>query len=150
MRPPVPARPVPDAAGATRQRIRDDHRGLAELLAELESTRDLARVRIQLAELGVALRRHFEVEEAPEGLHAVVGEQAGHQLASLQRLFAEHREIVVEVEQLRVAVGDCLDGPVRRVLAGVAALAERLRRHEADEERLLAEAFWSDLGGRSG
>ena len=148
MRPPVPAEPV-RAESEARRRIDDEHRQLGELLAALESTRDLGRVRVQLAELGALLRHHFETEEGPEGLHDVVGEQATHRLTTLQRLIAEHGEILIQVEQLRIAVGDCLDGPVRRALAGVGELAGRLRRHEADEEELFAEAFWSDIGGRS-
>jgi hypothetical protein len=148
MRPPVPAEPVPFET-ESKQRIQDEHRWLAELVGALESTRDLARVRVQLAELASMLRSHFELEEGEGGLHDVVGEQAGHRLAALQRLMAEHAEILVQVEQLRIAVGDCLDGPVRRVLSSVGELVARLRRHEADEEELFADAFWSDLGGRS-
>jgi hypothetical protein len=148
MRPPVPAEPVRSESEAKR-RIDDEHRQLMRLVAELEATRELGRVRLQLAELVTLLRHHFETEEGPEGLHEVVGEQATHRLATLQRLIAEHAEILVQAEQLRIAVGDCLDGPVRRALGGVGELAERLRRHEADEEELFAEAFWSDIGGRS-
>jgi len=148
MRAPVPAEPVATSSAAKR-RIDDEHRQLDELLRALVATRDLGRVRTMLAELATSLRQHFETEEGPQGLHEVVGELASHRLSVLQRLIDEHAEILAGVEQLRIAVGDCLDGPVRRSLAGVAALAEQLRRHEADEEELFGEAFYADIGGRS-
>jgi hypothetical protein len=38
---------------------------------------------------------------------------------------------------------------VKEIGEGIHQLAESLRRHEAEEERLFSEAFYTDLGGRS-
>jgi hemerythrin len=147
MRPPAPAEPAAPRSAAKNQ-IDDEHRQLNELLSSLTATHDLERIQAMLSELATLLRRHFETEEGPQGLHEVVGEEATHRLTTLQRLIDEHAEILVRVEQLRIEVADCLDGPVRRTVEGVAALADLLHRHEADEEELFGEAFYSDIGGR--
>ena len=45
----------------------------------------------------------------------------------------------------------CMSEPVKRVLLveDDVHLSEILRHHEAEEERLFGEAFYTDLGGRS-
>ncbi len=151
MRPSVPAQPptAPRAASDTRRKIDDEHAHLNEMLEVLTHTTDLERVKALLGELSTFLRQHFETEEGPQGMHEIVGEQASHRLPNLQRLIEEHRRLLVQAEQLRIEVCDCLDGPVRRVLAGVSSLAATLRRHEAEEEELFGEAFYSDIGGHA-
>jgi hypothetical protein len=148
MRLPVPAEPV-EPRSAAKNQIEAEHRQLDRLLVSLAVSQDLVRARALLSELATLLRHHFETEEGPQGLHEVVGEQSGHQLATVQRLFDEHADLLVRVEQLRIEVADCLDGPIRRTLGGIAALVEQLRRHEADEDALFAEAFYGDIGGHS-
>jgi hemerythrin len=132
-----------------RRQIDDEHRELNRLLQEITQTQDLVRVKAMLAELATLLRAHFETEEGPRGIHEVVGEQASHTLPAVQRLFEEHRTILTRVEQLRIEVADCLDGPVRRTLGGVTGLVDLLHRHEADEEELFAGSFYTDLGGHA-
>jgi hemerythrin len=150
--PPVAAPPAPrpsDSKLDARRRIGEEHQALERLVGELLQTHELERLRTMLAELATLLRAHFETEEGPRGIHEVVGEQASHALPAVQRLFEEHRQILVQIEQLRVQVGDCLDGPVRRAIADVRALGELLERHEAEEEQLFADAFYTDLGGHT-
>lgn len=134
---------------AARHRIDDEHRQLGDLLRSLVHTNDLNRVESLLADLHTLLIRHFEGEEGEQGLHAVVGEGASHRLPNLQHLFDEHRLILARVDALRAATAAALAGPVAEIADGVANLAELLRRHEAEEERLFGEAFYTDLGGRS-
>lgn len=145
--PPTPSNPAPGAE--TRQQIDDEHRHLNALLAELTDTTDLARVEPLLGSLRDLLVKHFETEEAPEGLHEIVSTQASHRLPNLQKLFDEHREILERVDRLREAARSCFEGPVRRVLDDVEALASTLHEHEAEEEELFGEAFYTDLGGRA-
>lgn len=134
---------------AARQRIDEEHRRLGELLAALESTTDLAALAPRLAGLRELLVAHFASEEGPEGMHDIVAEGAAHRLPNVQHLFEEHRAILLRLDHLRDETSACFEGPVRRVLAGVAELAGTLRRHEADEEDLFSEAFYSDLGGHT-
>ena len=70
-------------------------------------------------------------------------------MPNLQHLFDEHREILARLGELRAATAAALAGPVREIATGIHGLAETLRRHEAEEERLFGEAFYTDLGGRS-
>ncbi len=134
---------------AARSRIDDEHRQLGELLMSLVHTHDLHRVDKLLGDLHTLLVHHFEGEEGAQGLHSVVGEGASHRLPNLQHLFDEHREFLARLE--RSAGGD-RRGARRsgeEIAEGIHHLAESLRRHEAEEERLFGEAFYTDLGGRS-
>jgi hemerythrin len=147
------ASPTPKNAAphrrAARTRIDDEHRQLGELLASLVHTHDLHRVEKLLADLHTLLVRHFEGEEGAQGLHSVVGEGASHRLPNLQHLFDDHREFLSRLDALQAATAAALAGPVKEIAEGIHHLAESLRRHEAEEERLFSEAFYTDLGGRS-
>lgn len=132
-----------------RRRIDEEHRRLGELLRALERTTDLAQLTPRLAELREMLVEHFASEEGPQGMHDIVAEGAAHRLPNVQHLFEEHRSILVLLDRLSNEADACFEGPVRRVLAGVAELAGTLRRHETDEEALFSEAFYSDLGGHT-
>ena len=131
---------------AARLRIDEEHRQLAELLRGLTHTHDLARVAALLDELRTLLTRHFAGEEGADGLHALVKEGASHRLTNLQQLFDEHRQLLARLDEVRADAGAALAGPVRRVHDGIGWLAETLRRHERQEEALLGEAFYTDLG----
>jgi hemerythrin len=132
-----------------RQRIDEEHRRLGELLRALDGASDLTQLAPRLAELRALLVGHFASEEGPQGMHDIVAEGAAHRLPNVQRLFEEHAAILVRLDQLSSEAHACFEGPVRRVLAGVAELAATLRRHEAHEEELFSEAFYSDLGGHT-
>jgi hemerythrin len=134
---------------AARRRIDDEHRQLGEMLRSLVHTHDLRKVEKLLADLHVLLVHHFEGEEGGQGLHAIVSEGAAHRLPNLQLLFAEHRELLALLGALQAATAAALAGPVNRIAEGIAELAAALRRHEAEEEKLFGEAFYTDLGGRS-
>jgi hypothetical protein len=154
-RPSARVTPAPEAKSAAphrraaRTRIDDEHRQLGELLLSLVHTHDLHRVEKLLADLHTLLVHHFEGEEGAQGLHSVVGEGASHRLPNLQHLFDEHREFLARLDELQAATAAALAGPVREIAEGIHQLAESLRRHEAEEERLFSEAFYTDLGGRS-
>jgi hemerythrin len=154
-RPSATKKPAPEKSSApsrrhsARRRIDDEHRQLGELLLSLVHTHDLHRVAKLLADLDALLVHHFDGEEGGQGLHSIVSEGASHRLPNLQHLFDEHREILAKLAELRSATAAALAGPVEEIAAGIHALAETLRRHEAEEERLFGEAFYTDLGGRS-
>lgn len=152
-RPSTAPKPSPEKSPAPKQaarrRIDDEHRQLSELLRSLVHTHDLHKVESLLSDLHVLLVRHFAGEEGSEGLHAVVSEGAAHRIPNLQHLFDEHREILVHLEALQAETAAAILGPVTRIGEGIVRLSESLRRHEAEEERLFGEAFYTDLGGRS-
>ena len=102
-----------------------------------------------LGELETLLLHHFEGEEGGQGLHSIVSEGAAHRMPNLQHLFDEHREFLTRLDELQTATAAALAGPVKEISEGIHRLAESLRRHEAEEERLFGEAFYTDLGGRS-
>jgi hypothetical protein len=138
--------PPRTTAARARTRIEDEHRELHDLLVSLAHTHDLAHLERKLAAFAAFLERHFATEEGEEGLHAIVGEGAGHRLPNLQRLFVEHRDFLARAERLHALASGLLEGPLGELRTGIAALAEDLRRHEADEDRLFAEAFYLDIG----
>ena len=143
------AKTAPSHRHAARRRIDDEHRQLGELLLSLAHTHDLHKVDKLLGDLETLLVHHFAGEEGSQGLHAVVTEGAVHRLPNLQHLFDEHREMLARLAELRAATAAALAGPVKEIGEGIHHLAESLRRHEAEEERLFGEAFYTDLGGRS-
>jgi len=146
----APAAAVRSAASAAaRRRIDEEHRHLNGLLRSLTHSHDPLRIRTLLAELEALLVAHFAGEEGDQGLHQVVGEGAAHRLPNLQRLYDEHRAFLAHLAALRADCAALVDGPIKQLHAGVAALAESLRRHERDEDELFGEAFYTDLGGRS-
>ncbi len=154
-RPAAPQTPAREAKSApshrhvARRRIDDEHRQLGELLLSLVHTHDPHKVEKLLGDLETLLVHHFEGEEGGQGLHAIVSEGAAHRLPNLQHLFDEHREILARLAGLRTATSAAVAGPLKEIAEGIHQLAESLRRHEAEEERLFGEAFYTDLGGRS-
>ena len=147
--PSEPPVPVSSSTAEVRRRIEDEHRRLRGLLAELNTTADVARMEALLGDLRTLLVAHFATEEAPEGLHELVSQLAAHRLPNLQQLFAEHRDLLARIDRLRIEAANCVAGPVRRVRDECAGIAATLRRHEEQEEQLFGEAFYADLGGRS-
>ena len=140
---------APRGGADARRRIDDEHRQLGDLLRSLSHTRDLGRLGTQLQELRALLVHHFAGEEGDQGLHAVVAEGAAHRLPNLQHLFDDHREFLARAEALVAEAAALEAGPAARLHEGVLALADALRRHEAEEEELFGEAFYRDIGGRS-
>jgi hypothetical protein len=147
------AEPSPSAATSpaveSRQRIDAEHRNLNALLAELVVELDPRHVESLLGRLHALLVGHFATEEAPEGLHEIVREHAPHRLAHVQLLFVEHREMLRRVALLHDEAAALVAGPLERLREQVEALATSLRAHEAVEDEIFAEAFYTDIGGRA-
>jgi hemerythrin len=145
-----PTKSATDAGeGDSRQRIDAEHRHLNEVLAELVAAREPERIERLLVALRSLLIGHFATEEAPDGLHEIVAQNAAHRLPNVQQLFAEHRDLVHRLDALRVEAAALREGAFRRLLDEVAGLAAALRAHEAVEDEIFAEAFYTDIGGRA-
>lgn len=134
---------------ASRERIDEEHRHLDALLVELEAAREPERIERLLVRLRSQLVAHFATEEAPDGLHEIVSQNAAHRLPNVQQLFDEHREIVHRLDALRAHAAALREGAFRRLVEEIAALAATLRAHEAVEDEIFGEAFYTDIGGRA-
>jgi len=139
-----------DSSGqGSKDQIAHEHGVLKETLGRMEKTYDLKVLVPMLQEFRTRLEVHFTREEAPSGFHEIIGDTAPHLLAYLQRLFDEHRELLVEVDRLSEKARVCLEGPLAEVMRDVAALSQRIQVHEARETSLLGDAMYTDLGESS-
>ncbi len=129
--------------------IDEDHQALKELLSQLEETTDLQLLLSLLQRLRSQLLEHYEREESPEGLHEVISSLAPSQVATLQNVLGEHREILKRLDDLDRQVQECLEGPVAEVRRATDGLLEFLHDHEARESALFTEAVFTDLGRSS-
>lgn len=135
--------------GDVRKRIADEHEVLRSSLDRLRDLTDLPSVITSLQSLRPRLVEHFQSEEAEDGLHHVVSENAAHLLPSVQRAFEEHRQFLADIDRLTAEAVECWEGPVARILEGVRTLCDQLREHEILETELLTESVYTDLGDSS-
>jgi len=141
----TPSHGNPVAASPTQ--IAEEHRRLRELLARIETTRELKPLLELLGELHAELEEHFAHEEAAGGLEDVVDDAAPHLLEQVEGLFEEHRYCLRELDRLRELARSTLEGPVAEVIEGVAGLCHTLHEHEAVETELLSSALYDEIGG---
>jgi len=116
------------------------------MLARLGQTTDPRYLRPQLQELRGFLERHFAEEESPGGLVSAVGDSAPGLLARLGHIFDQHQRFLETLDTLCDRTEACLRGPMAEILDGVAALSRGLEEHEVVEDRLIAEAAYTELG----
>lgn len=131
------------------ERIAGEHEALRESLEILRRLTDLPGIISSLQSLRPLLVEHFQSEEAEDGLHHVVSENAAHLLPSVQRVFEEHRLFLADIDRLVSDAKECWEGPVAKILGGVQSLCERLHQHEILETELLSESVYTDLGESS-
>ncbi len=136
-----------EKAISTSESLLEEHRELRELMETICATSDLSVMLPLLDELKDELKEHFATEEAPGGFGTVVSESAPHKASVVDHLFAEHKEFLISVQRLHEAVENCLAGPVAEVRTAAALLKRRLRKHEAQENELLSDSLYTDLGG---
>jgi hypothetical protein len=136
---PAPADGAPDLAA--------EHREIRASVGRLAATTDLPMLISELTALRALLTRHFAGEERPGGLHDAADPSVPDLLARLQRLFAEHGELLAEADSAHDAAVECWRGPLADVLTRIAHLAAHLARHEADEEEVLQSSVYVELGG---
>lgn len=135
--------------GDARKRITVEHEVLRSSLDRLRDLTDLPSVITSLQSLRPRLVEHFQSEEAEDGLHHVVSENAAHLLPSVQRVFEEHRQFLADIDRLTAEAVKCWEGPVARILEGVRTLCDQLHEHETLETELLTESVYTDLGDSS-
>lgn len=133
----------------THREIEQEHRMLREILGRLVAADEIAHIHPLLAELRALLVSHFAREEAEDGFYRVVEESGPHLLTQVQVVLDEHPVFLADVDRLLGDVDACVKGPVAKIRKGIESLAEDLHSHEAKENELMGDAFYTDLGGGS-
>lgn len=136
----------PQSTAASLEQIVDEHKALAESVGRLEKSTDPHQILPRLEKLRGQLTHHFDGEEAPGGLRADVRRGAPYLLPSLEKVFAEHKEFLDEIDALHAKAEALLSGPLAEILDGVTALTRKLRDHEMRESELLSDIYYTDYG----
>jgi len=143
--------PSPDAGRSVSERavaeaIVKEHRSIRTLLDRMASTRDLAALLAEIRNLEPLLRHHFQSEEAPDGLYAVLHDEVEGNYHRLEQLMAQHGELLVALRDLEEATRACVRGPIADVRRKTDDFVARIRAHESLEGQYLSEAFTTDTG----
>lgn len=150
---------APDDRGAsTADRIAEEHHRIFKAVGELEGFLGagavmspdnwVSTITRRLGELGEGLAPHFRFERE-SALQSEVPDRVPHLAAKLERLMAEHQTFLTELGAIIAAGRSALDPDdalVRQLSARTGALLSNLRRHESEENDILAAAFQDDLG----
>jgi hypothetical protein len=126
-----------------------DHRRIREVTTLLLATSDLGGLLKLLAELRGLLERHFVAEEAPDGFYDTMRLAAPRNTGKIDRLKREHSALMTDLERLMAKAKLCLEGK-GEVLREASDLTRRLRDHECQEDNLLVDTVYSDLGQGDG
>jgi hemerythrin-like domain-containing protein len=145
--------PSPSLADVTLE----EHRQCMQVVAEVESILDrqpdregrwLGEIRDKLPELRNTLAAHFRGEEDGP-LFRQLPIQAPQLSGRLSRLEEEHQGILESVESLTRRAEKLQDPEVyelRELNAQVQLLIATIRRHEAEENELVMQANWDEIG----
>lgn len=131
-------------------RIEEDHRELRSRLDALTAAADQAGMLSSLQELPKLLAEHFADEEAEGGLYDELAARSPALGDRLDELRDEHRAILDELESLG---RDLQRHPGTQGESGetvqqdIAHCADRLRRHERVESKMIADVYYSEQGG---
>jgi hypothetical protein len=129
-------------------RFDTDHAYVRQAVKWLRSARESAAIAALLDDLDDYLLKHFEHEEGKDGLFAFVLRCSPRHAAHVAELVEQHTLILDEIRRLRATI-EQLDYDVAddKLLAGIAALAASISRHEHREQGLLQDALERDIGG---
>jgi len=135
----------------------DEHRECMAVVAEVEECLDrhpdppgpwVSDLRERLVRLGDTLRGHF-IEEQSGPLYRGLPVTHPWLAARLKRLEAEHEVMLGAVDSAVDRAGE-LDSPepsdVREFNARIQLLVARIHRHEAEENEIVLEAHWGEVG----
>ncbi len=135
-------------------RILKEHRTCMQVLAEVEECLDGFAEAVRdrellnrLRTLDGTLRPHFRVEE--EGIFSDLPIDHPHLAARFKKLEDEHGTILESLQAaIRLAdrVGDDETGQLLKLKAQIQLLSVTVRRHEAEENELVTEAYWNTFG----
>ena len=146
-------KPRPELVGE----MRAEHRCCMEVVAEVERCLDcqpdregrwVSRLLESLPRLATTLRSHFEVEQQGP-LYRKLPISFPRFAQRLEKLEAEHVRIL-EVVDGAVARARNLQSAemyeIRELNAQVQLIVATIRRHEAEEDEILVQAHWDEVG----
>ena len=148
----TPSTTLEDLEGIRRRRaeLRDSMSALESALAAPAPgrlTRWTERVRAALMELSADFREHVTIAEAPDGINARALRSAPRLVKAVDRLNAEHAELIARMEQLLDALAAPSATTAEDVRDDLTRLLGRLVRHRQRGSDLLYEAWAVDIGG---
>ena len=119
-----------------RAALDEEHRRLGDLVGRLREVRDPAALAGLLDELHAALKAHFEHEEFPGGLYQSMGALGPRHAELVRDLVDQHFLLLAAVRGLADQARRAGPPTSPALLPDAVALADQLRAHEADENRL--------------
>jgi len=135
----------------------EEHRGCMAVVAEVERCLDrqpdregewLGRLRDTLPKLATTLRAHFRVEQ--EGpLYSKLPISSPRFAHQLEKLEAEHLRILETVDSVVARTRELQAAPMyemRELNAQVQLIVATIRRHEAEENEIVIQAHWDEVG----
>lgn len=135
----------------------DEHRQCMKVVSDVERCLDrqpdregrwLLRLRDALPRLASTLREHFRAEE--EGpLYRALPVSFPRFALRLEKLEAEHVRILETVDSVTARAGTLSDPEMyemRELNAQVQLIVATIRRHEAEENEIVIEAHWDEVG----
>lgn len=117
-----------------------DHQRINALVASLRGATDPAARTGVIEEMAAQLERHFEAEEA--GPFEQLRLAAPRWNKRVDALCQQHVALAAEVRALRALA----HGGAPGLAAACFAFADRLAAHEANENRLMADVLYRDIG----
>ena len=99
-----------------------------------------------MSRLDVQLRAHFRMEEV-DGIFAQVERDAPQLARDVERLRAEHKELLIDATHLAELAPSLSNEEARRLFAHLfARFRDRVARHESEENGVLQRAYCVDVG----
>jgi hypothetical protein len=135
----------------------DEHRECMQIVGEVETCLDgqpdregrwMGRLLPQLQNLAAMLRTHFCGEEQT-ALYQEIPVKNPQYADTLERLVGEHGQILDRVDALVQKAGQIDQTRIhelREFNAGVQLLVASIRRHEAEENEVVLNAYWQEVG----
>ncbi len=122
-------------------RILDNHRRLRRLLKEIRAANGFEQVRERIAPLCETIAAHFQQEEGPNGIFAMVSARTPSFAPRVTALRQEHARLTAELCAVCTDAQTARESEQTRVWERALALAADLIEHEERETDLLVESW---------
>ena len=131
--------------------IEEDHSSVRDHIEEIAAARTCAALVAALDGLPAELEAHFAREESDEGYFADIGQRRPAVSPQLQAFRDEHRAMLEQLEGVCGQLADRGEGADEEIPPpihdAVTQWLEKLRGHELEESRIIADVYYSDEGG---
>lgn len=146
-------RPIAASPDHPVARIEEDHSGVRSRIEEIEAARTRAGLGSALDGLPEQLRQHFALEESEGGYFEDVARRQPAISPQLQRLREDHRAMLEQLDELcrqladRARSNEPEEDIPPHLHGAVTEWVEKLRSHEIDESRIIADVYYTEEGG---